>query len=181
MSDPATYDLDSVVWKVTKSVFSYVELMGVETPDFSKLQLAHQAGLEFLKVAGVEAVIFSAQTLSEKVKLMAEYRDQISAITKISVVEEVVNSRDLALKLAVAELLSTVTFSNEPAELRGLIERSLPVEEREVEIRNLKIVSKLAQMSKFEALVFKFNNFDDSATQTTLRQAKQYLAEWGIA
>lgn len=180
-SDPANYELDKVVWQITKSFFSYVELMGAELDQaaFDKLQLAHKAGMEFLKVAGIEAAIFSANSLAEKIRLMVAHRHQISAITKLQIVEEVVNSRDLALKVAVAELLSRSELANEPAELRGLIERSLPQgEEREIAIRDLKVIAKLAQMNRFEQIVYKFYNFDESVTTAILRQARQYLEEW---
>ena len=183
-SDPGNYELGNTIWQITKSVFSYQELMGVEAEELKdqldKLKLAHEAGMAILQVADIEALIFGASTITEKIKLMIEYRAELAATSKLQVLEEVISSSDLGLKVAVAELLNSTDFATEPAELRAMVERALELEEREVPLSDIKVLARLAQMSRFEQVVYKLHNFDESATNQVLDQVYKYLEEWGI-
>jgi len=168
------------VYVVVRDCLTYHRLSGLEL-DESILRNAHEASVEVFDNIGVEALVSNEPELAGKVGLVASHLSEVSAVTKADVFGHVVACGDVALQIAVQELVATPRFLGQPAELGAMVQRiQFPLPEDGLRLTPQKL-AELSQLSQAEVSIFEICGGDREKMAELQDEARKHLASWGIA
>ncbi|OHA04311.1 MAG: hypothetical protein A2934_01810 [Candidatus Sungbacteria bacterium RIFCSPLOWO2_01_FULL_47_10] len=122
--NPEKFETDGITLKMSVACLGVPKLTGGVVP-LERIHNAHQEALIFLKknfLSRTEIEILDAPTLVDKIGIMARYMHEIPLTVKIDIMNSVLASDDIVLKLAVLELLHSPLFADEPAEFKNIRE-----------------------------------------------------------
>lgn len=169
-------DVATTVWSVVRDCLSYHKLSGIDL-DEQSLKIAHEIAFQLACKDTVEAKIAAEPDLASQVALLVKNLSRVTPITKADVLGRVIRNGDVALKLAVCDLVRTPLFEQEPRELKALFERLELKAEHPVQLSAEQMI-KLSGMSAAEVLIFELAGGNEQEMAKLLDRVQTYLKSW---